>query len=50
MSKTVKLKKFRVYMDELIIEAKDRDDAVDQVGEMIMPSPCGLFNFEEIDD
>ena len=42
------LKIFKVYMNPIEIEAKDRDDAIDQLGEMVMPDPCGLFEVEEI--
>jgi len=35
-------------MHPIEIEAKDRDDAIDQLGEMVMPDPCGLFEVEEV--
>jgi len=43
------MKYFKVSMNTFTVEAKDRDHAVDIVGEMIMPSPCGLFEFEEVE-
>ena len=41
------MKYFKVSMKSFVVKAKDRDNAIDQVGEMIMPDPCGLFEFEE---
>lgn len=43
-----RLPKFKVTMASFVIEARNRDDAIEQVGEMIMPDPCGLFEFEEV--
>lgn len=45
------MKKFKVTLDpkELIIEAESRDEAFEQLGEMVEPDPCGLFEVTEIE-
>ena len=42
------MKKFRVYMEKLTIEAESRDEAYEQLGEMVEGDPCALFQVEEI--